>query len=352
MSGLFTHPWMSGLFGDEELQAVLSPESSLKAMIRVEEVYLLARGEAGATDPVLAAEAAAAISGVQIDIEALRESNAIDGLPVPGLVGQLKRILPARYAEVAHVGLTSQDVMDTGLVLQLREAVQLLDNRLEALEQALTEIQVQHGANPLMGRTRMQAALPVTVGDRVDTWRLPLTTHRQRLAELKPRLVCLQLGGPVGDGATFGNKYKEISEAMARRFDLAVPDRSWHVMRAPFAELASWLSLVTASLGKMGQDVSLMAQQGVDEIRLAGGGSSSAMPHKANPVQAELLVTLAQFNAVQVSGMHHAMLSEQERSGVAWALEMMILPGMLMACGCALKTARDIAQKIETIGDV
>jgi 3-carboxy-cis,cis-muconate cycloisomerase len=139
---------------------------------------------------------------------------------------------------------------------------------------------------------------------------------------MSPRLLRLQCGGPVGISS---------GDNLAAHLGLVAPAKSWHTMRDGFGELAGWLSLVSGSLGKIGIDISLMVQQGIDEISLVGGGSSSAMPHKLNPILAELLVTLARYNATQVSGMHQALVHEQERSGAAWALEWMILPNMLNA---------------------
>jgi 3-carboxy-cis,cis-muconate cycloisomerase len=123
----------------------------------------------------------------------------------------------------------------------------------------------------------------------------------------------------------------------------------WHSQRDGLAELAGWLSLVTGSLGKFGQDLALMAQVGSD-IKLSGGGSSSAMPHKQNPVKAEALVALARFNAVQLSGMHQALVHEQERSGAAWTLEWLILPQMVVATAAALRLAAELAGQIESLG--
>ena len=117
-----------------------------------------------------------------------------------------------------------------------------------------------------------------------------------------------------------------------------------------FAELANWLSLVSGSLGKMGKDITLMTQQGVDEMRLRAGGSSSAMPHKQNPILAELLVTLARYNSVQLGGMHQALIHEQERSGAAWALEWMSLPAMLHSTARGLRAAQELLAQVETIG--
>jgi 3-carboxy-cis,cis-muconate cycloisomerase len=123
---------------------------------------------------------------------------------------------------------------------------------------------------------------------------------------------------------------------LAKTLGLGVASRSWHTARDGLAEFASWLSLVSGTLGKIGQDVAMMAQNEIGETVLAGGGKSSAMHHKSNPVQAELLVALARFNATQLSGLHQALIHEQERSGAAWTLEWMVLPGMVSACGASI----------------
>jgi 3-carboxy-cis,cis-muconate cycloisomerase len=210
------------------------------------------------------------------------------------------------------------------------------------LQADLAQLTQAHGGAALMGRTRMQAALPITVADRLATWRMPLERHLARLDEICARVLCVQCGGPVGLGAG--------GAALAAQLGLAAPDKSWHAMRDGFAELASWLSLVSGSLGKMGMDISLMTQQGVDEMRLRAGGSSSAMPHKQNPILAELLVTLARYNSVQLGGMHQALIHEQERSGAAWALEWMILPAMLHSTARGLRAAQELLAQVETIG--
>ncbi|MEL7149199.1 MAG: lyase family protein, partial [Pseudomonadota bacterium] len=147
----------------------------------------------------------------------------------------------------------------------------------------------------------------------------------------------------------FGDEGERIASHMAGALGLAAGP-VWHTDRTAVAEYAGRLSLVTGSLGKFGQDVTLMAQQGVDEITLRGGGGSSAMPHKSNPVIAELLVTLARFNATQISGLHQALVHEQERSGAAWMLEWMILPQMSVVAARALSAACALCDQVERIG--
>lgn len=332
---VFEHPWLSGLFADEPMAALWSPEAGMAHMLAFEAAWSEAQG---------APETAAAIRAYQPDLAALAGSTARDGVVVPALV---KALRAATGDEDVHRGATSQDVIDTALALTLQGCTDLLEDRLRALEEALASLTDRFGAHPMSGRTRMQLAKPITVADRVETWRLPLAAHRDRLAALRGRVELVQIGGPVGDRA--GLEPAFIAQ-VAAVLGLSVPPRAWHAMREGVADYASGLSLISGSLGKMGQDVALMAQQGLGEIALSGGGGSSAMPHKQNPVLAELLVTLARFNATQVAGMHQALVHEQERSGAAWSLEWMILPQMALATGRGLDAALDLATRVERIG--
>ena len=196
----------------------------------------------------------------------------------------------------------------------------------------------------------MQAALPISVADRIETWSLPLARHVARLAEIRQRLLVLQFGGAVGTRHVLGDTSDAVASVFAAELGLECLGKADHAMRDTIGEFANWLSLVSGSLGKMGQDIALMAQQGLDEIDVVGGGSSSAMPHKSNPILAELLVTLARYNATQLSGMHQALIHEQERSGAAWALEWMIVPSMILSTSRGLSAGSELVASIERIG--
>ena len=336
MSGVFAHPWKGGLFADPEIADALSPEAELAAMLRVEAAH---------ARPLGSEPAAIAIEAVRVMPQDLRAGMGSDGVPVPALVRALKeQILPDLHPFV-HKGLTSQDVVDTAQALLLSNVNALFERRISNLEMAFSDLIEREGSALLMGRTRMQAALAITVADRVETWRMPLDGLLTRLNGIAPMLTVLSAGGPVGLGLP-----KAHCQTMGQALGLSVPVKAPHAMRQALADYASWLSLVTGSLGKMGQDVALMAQQGIDELSLKDGGGSSAMPHKQNPVLAELLVTLAHFNATQVSAMHQALVHEQERSGAAWSLEWMILPQMVQATGRALTAARTLLDSIDRIG--
>ncbi|MER0239177.1 3-carboxy-cis,cis-muconate cycloisomerase [Fulvimarina sp. MAC8] len=344
---VFDHPWLNGLFADEETAEIWSSEAQLEHMLAFEAAWSRALSATGLADSAASETAAKFIETAEIDIAALRAGTGQDGIPVPNLVKQLKAIA----GDGIHSGSTSQDVIDTALALTLKATSALLDNRLGALASGLSALEDRFGDRPLMGRTRMQAATEITVRDRVMAWRLPIEGYRSRLPALRQCVERVQVGGASGNRAAVGDKGQAMADHVAASLGLSSTGKAWHAMRENLAAYAGFLSEVSGTLGKMGTDICLMAQQGIDEIALKGGGGSSAMPHKQNPVVAELLVTLGRFNAVQLSGMHQALLHEQERSGAAWALEWMILPQMAMATGRATSAALTLIGDIERIGN-
>ncbi len=347
---VFEHSWLKSLFGDDEIAAPFSLDQLKAHVIAFELALTRALGQSGAIDPEAAARIIEKCQTFTFVDSAISDATGRDGVPVPEIVRQLKDHVGEPDARFVHFGATSQDVIDTALVLTLGDVNAMLEVRLRAVIDGLDGLVSDHGAQPLMGRTRMRAAMPITVADRVATWRNPLVRHLQRLDDTRPRLMVLQFGGAVGVHDRLGDKGDAVARAIADDLGLGHADTCWHAMRDGLAEYASWLSLVTGSLGKMGSDIALMAQDGIEEIALSDGGTSSAMSHKQNPVKAELLVTLARFNAVQLTGMHHALIHEQERSGAAWSLEWMLLPQMAVATGTALKTAITLISSIERIG--
>jgi len=343
----FDHPLLSGLLGDNEVAPQFSPQAEIEEMNYFEEA--LARAEAAeGLIPEAAAEAISIACAFAPDFDAVREATARDGVIGPEYVRQLRSRVPPPHDQYLHFGATSQDLVDTSLVLRLRPLLPMFDERLSAVEAALDELDWRFGDRPLMAHTRMQPAVPIAVGDRLAAWRGPLPRHRQRLAELSPRLLVLQFGGAAGTRDRLGDKGEAVARRLAEALDLGLPERSWHTQRDNVAEFAGWLSLVSGSLGKIGIDIGLMAELG--EIGLKSGGTSSAMPHKQNPVGAEVLVALARHNATLLSGMHQALVHEQERSGAAWTLEWLALPQMVMAASASLRTAITLLGGITAMG--
>jgi 3-carboxy-cis,cis-muconate cycloisomerase len=336
---VFDHPWLSSLLGDEEVARHFDVEAELRAMLDFEIALASAQGELRII-PAEAAEAIAlAAKTFAPDIDSVAAGTLRDGVPAPNWIEQFRRHIGPPHDQHLHFGTTSQDLLDTSLVLRLKPALICLAERLEQVDGRLQALQRKYGDQSVMARSRMQRALPITWGDRIAAWRAPLQRHQQRLAELKPRLLMLQFGGPVGTLDRFGDRGPALAAALGRKLDLPVPAICWQNARDNPVELGDWLSLVSGSLGKIGQDIALLAQNEIAEVMLANGGKSSAMHHKNNPVTAEILVTLARFNAAQIAAMHHTLVHEQERSGSAWTLEWMVLPQMVVATAAALRHA-------------
>jgi 3-carboxy-cis,cis-muconate cycloisomerase len=349
MIGPFDHPWLGALFGDTQAAEIWGADRQLAHILAFEAAYTRALGQVGKVEASVADTVAQQIKAFKPDMANLRAGTARDGVLVPALVAQLKQAIP-HDSGCIHTGTTSQDVIDTALALTLRDFNGLLDDRMSDLIARFDDLGARFGDKTLMGRTRMQVAMPITFSDRLTTWTQPLAAHRNRLSSMRSSVACLQLGGAAGNRAALAPHGDDIARYMATELGLHNPPHVWHAMRGGVVEYAGLLSLISGSLGKFGQDICLMAQQGIDEVTLTGGGGSSAMPHKQNPVLAELLVTLARFNATQVSAMHQALVHEQERSGTAWALEWMILPQMAQATARSLSIASDICGNIKSLG--
>lgn len=342
----FDHPFLSGLLGDADVAEFMTAEADWRAMLRFETALARAEAAAGVIPSAAADRIVAALAAFEPDIAALNTGVGRDGVVIPDFVRQLRAAVGGEAAGFVHVGATSQDVIDTSLALRLKPVLAILDRRLEAVAGALDVLEARDGAIEVMGHTRMQAAIPVPAARKIASWRDPLARHRARLAEVSAGVAILHFGGAAGTLEKLGDAAGAVTRHLADLLELSPVERPRHSERDDIAALASWLSLVTGSLGKMGQDVALAAQSEVGEIRLSGGGGSSAMPHKVNPVGAEALVTLARFNATLLAGMHQSLVHENERSGAAWTLEWMLLPQMLMATAAALRHAQALVGQV------
>lgn len=344
-------PFDSRLYGallsDAEIAALLDDAAQLRAMLEVEAALAEAEG-ACAVIPQQAAETIARVArALTVDPGDLAEVTARDGIPVPGLVAALRRAVGEEAASFVHWGATTQDVMDTGLVLRLRAILDILDGRLDRLCGRFAERARAERHTVMAARTRGQQATPTTLGLKMAGWRAPLQRHRQRLKELRPRLERLSFGGASGTLAALGDKALAVEAALAERLDLVVPPLPWHSQRDGLAELAGWLALVTGSLGKIAGDVRLLSQNEVGELREGSGGGSSTLPQKANPVRSEAVLALARLNAGLAGQMHLAVLHDQERDGAAWQQEWLLLPQMLLACGAALTHMNAVIEDLQ-----
>jgi 3-carboxy-cis,cis-muconate cycloisomerase len=339
-----------GLFSDPEIARHFDDAAEVQAMLRVEGALARVQGRLGVIPGAEAERISSAASRAEIDPRSLAAGTEAAGVPVGALVRRLGEVVGERAAAFVHFGATSQDVVDTGLVLRLRPVVERLDSGLAELVGRLAALADGHRATVMAARTRGQQAVPTTFGLKAAGWLAPLARHRRRLAELSPRLLVLQFGGAAGTLAALGSRGIAVMEALADELGLAAPAAPWHSQRDSLAEFAGWLSLVTGALGKMGQDAMLLAQTEVAEIGVAGGGSST-MPQKANPIAAEVLVAAARMNAGLLASVHQALVHDHERGGAGWQLEWLALPQMACLAGGALRHARGLADGLDVRAD-
>lgn len=342
----FEHPLLAGLLGDPETAGQFSVEAEIAAMLRFESA-LTAAEAACAVVPAAAAEAILkALDRFTPDTDALGVASARDGLIVPELVSQIRATVPDPHKPHVHFASTSQDVIDTALVLRLAPCLDRFSDRLARTCSQIEALMAAAGDRPLMGRTRMQRAVPVRYTDRLSNWLTPLRELKADLQRVRQAVVRLQCGGAAGTLDKLGKDGPAVATELGRRLGLPVPDHHWQTNRHGLVALTNWCAGVTGALGKIGQDIALMTQNELAELRVTSGGGSSAMPHKVNPVSAEVLVALASFTATQAGGMQHVLVHEQERSGTAWTLEWLLLPQIILATGTALNRASSLLDSV------
>ncbi|MGL5445882.1 MAG: lyase family protein [Rhabdaerophilum sp.] len=335
-----------GLLGDPDIVSWLSDEAEIAAMIRAERALAIVQARLGIIPTEAGRWLAEHLSHIHIAPETLAAGVAKDGVVAPALVAALRAQLPPEAANWLHWGMTSQDAQDIALVLRLRDMLALFDQRLRDLIVALSRLAEANRNLPCLARTRMQAAAPTLFGLKAAQWFAPLIRHRERLREMRPRLLAIQLGGAAGNLAAFGAQALPLMDGLADELGLARAE-PWHKGRDRIEELAGWLAMISSSLGTIGADIAMLSQSEVGEIRLTGAGGSSTLPQKQNPVLAEVLVSLARHAATLAGGVHQAGIHTHERDGAAWTLEWLTLPSLIATTGSALCRGMDLIDAIE-----
>ena len=340
-----TNQLFDAYFTAPAMREIFSDRGRLQGMLDFEAALARAEAAAGLVPHSAVAAIEAACHAERYDVRALADAIASAGNSAIPLVKALGKVIASGVPEAeryVHLGATSQDAMDTGLVLQLRAALELIEADLARLADTLSRQALQHADTPLVGRTWLQHATPVTLGMKLAGVLGALTRHRQRLQELRPRLLVLQFGGASGSLAALGSKAMPVAEAL--------PEQPWHTQRDRLVEFASVLGLVAGSLGKFGRDVSLLMQTEAGELfepSAPGKGGSSTMPHKRNPVGAAVLIGAATRVPGLVSTLFAAMPQEHERSLGLWHAEWETLPDICCLVSGALRQAQVIAEGMQ-----
>ncbi|MBI6852433.1 3-carboxy-cis,cis-muconate cycloisomerase [Pseudomonas cichorii] len=340
----FTQPLMREVFCDA---------GRVQGMLDFEAALARAQARVGLIPGDVVADIEQSCRAGLFDFDALAVAIGNAGNSAIPLVKALGKQIARRNPEAeryVHMGATSQDVMDTGLILQVRRAIELLECDLQELADALVVQAQRHAQTPLAGRTWLQQATPVTLGMKIAGWLGAVTRHRQRLQEIRPRLLCLQFGGASGSLAALGDQAFAVTEALAGELQLSVPDQPWHTQRDRLVEFASLLGMIAGSLGKMGRDISLLMQTEVGEVfepAAAGKGGSSTMPHKRNPVGAAVMIGAATRAPGLVAILFAAMPQEHERSLGLWHAEWETLPELCCLVSGSLQQALQVVPGLE-----
>ena len=331
-------------FGTPRMREIFDDRALVSRYVDVE--VALARAQARCN--VIPAEAAreiAARSNIEaLDFDLLRHETEIVGYPILPLVHQLARLC-GESGRYVHWGATTQDIMDTAVVLQVRDALVVIESDLTELRSILVGLAERYRSTPMAGRTHLQQALPVTFGYKVAVWLSMFDRHAERLQQLRPRVLVGEFGGAAGTLASLGDRGLEVQAALMEELDLGIPVATWHVARDGLAEAMNFLGLLTGSLGKVACDVMLMAATEFGEVYepfVKGRGASSTMPQKRNPISSELICAATKAVRQHAGLMLDAMVQDFERATGPWHAEWIALPESFILTAGALHQAKSM----------
>lgn len=341
------------LFRTDAMCEIFSDRGRLQGMLDFEAALAQAEARLGVIPKTAASAIGAQCQAKLFDIEALARAAAPAGNPAIPMVKALTTLVGKKNKEAAgyvHWGATSQDAMDTGLVLQLRGAFDLIDADLARLADVLARLAKKHKRTPMAGRTWLQQAVPITFGLKAAGALSAVERHRTQWHGLRARGLVIQFGGAAGTLASLGGRGLDVAIALAAELKLGVPDLPWHAHRDRVAEVATTLGLLVGTLGKIAHDVSLMMQTEVGEAfepAAPGRGGSSTMPHKRNPVGCAVVLAAATKVPALVSVMLAAMVQEHERGLGNWHAEWETLPEICMLSAGALEQVTRMMEGLE-----
>lgn len=334
------------LFATASMRDVFSDRARLAAMLEAEAALARVQARLGLAPDALA-PALAAISADSLDAAGLGEQIALAGVPTIPFVHAVQARLPEGLARAFHKGATTQDILDTALVLQIRAALALVADELDAILAGLGKLAAAHRDTPCVGRTYGQHAAPLTFGFKAAVWLAGVADAAERLPGLRSRMLLASLGGPVGTLAGLGAHGPAVAEGFAEALGLGAAPIAWHTRRAAMAEGGAWLATLLGALAKMAADIANLASTEVAEVAepwVPGRGGSSAMPHKRNPVSCTVILAAASAAKGHVTTLLDAMAGAHERPPGLWHAEWHALPTLFGLASGALREVASLAQ--------
>jgi 3-carboxy-cis,cis-muconate cycloisomerase len=339
-----------GIFTTDPMRQVWSDENRTAKYVEIERALAIVQGRLGLIPKEAADEIVSHCHIEEIDMARLRQQTERIGYPILGVVTQINQLCRDKLGEFVHWGATTQDITDTATVLQIREALQLVDDELAAIGQAMAKLAKEHRLTPVIGRSNLQQAIPVTFGYKMAGLLSAILRHRERLAQLKERVLVGEFAGAAGTLASLENGAMQTQAGLCAELGLAQPVIAWHTIRDNIAETGAVLGLIGGTLGKLSMDVKLMMQTEVGEVFEPyhhGRGSSSTMPQKRNPIASCYIHAAISVLRQHSAALMDAMVADHERSTGPWEIEWIVLPEAFCLIAGALKQSRAIVEGLE-----
>jgi 3-carboxy-cis,cis-muconate cycloisomerase len=338
------------IFSTAEMRAVFSDEQRTAFYLEIEAALARVQERLGIIPADAAREIVAKCRVENIDFDRLKSQTERIGYPILGVVQQIVSLCERGLGEWCHWGATTQDITDTATIMQIRAALVLVERDMEAIAAALADLARRYRDTPMAGRSNLQQAVPLTFGFKCASLLAAMQRHRERLAQLRPRVLVGEFAGAVGTLASIGPDGLKVQAGLMEELRLGQPEIAWHTVRDRIGEVGCFLGLVTGTLGKISMDVKLLMQTEVAEVYEPfheGRGSSSTMPQKRNPVASLYIHATAALVRQNVAALLEAAVADHERSTGPWEIEWIALPDIFLLASGALAQTRDMLQGLE-----
>src|SRR5215831_4356570 len=338
------------IFSTADMRHVFSDEARVGYYLEIEAAMAKAQARLGIIPENAAREIVRQCRIENIDFARLKRQTERIGYPILGIVQQIVELCAEGLGEWCHWGATTQDITDTVAIMQIRAALELVEKEMKAITTALADLSRRHRDTPMAGRSNLQQAVPLTFGFKTAALLAAMQRHRERLAQLKPRVLVGEFGGAVGTLASLGGDGLKVQAALMQELGLAQPEIAWHTVRDRIGEVACFLGLLTGTLGKISMDVKLLMQTEVAEVYEPfheARGSSSTMPQKRNPISSLYIHSTAALVRQHVAALLEAAVADHERSTGPWEIEWIALPEIFLLASGALSQTRLLVQGLE-----
>ncbi len=338
------------IFSTQEMRRVFSDEARTGYYLEIEAALARAQARLGIIPEKAAHEIVRQCRIENIDLVRLKQQTERIGYPILGVVQQIVDLCADGLGEWCHWGATTQDITDTAAIMQIRAALELVEKDMEAIAAALADLSRRYRDTPMAGRSNLQQAVPLTFGFKTATLLAAMQRHRERLAQLRPRVLVGEFGGAVGTLASLGADGLKVQAAMMAELGLGQPEIAWHTVRDRIGEVGCFLGLVTGTLGKISMDVKLLMQTEVAEVYEPfheARGSSSTMPQKRNPISCLYIHSTVALVRQHVAALLEAAVADHERSTGPWEIEWISLPEIFLLSSGALAQTKLLVQGLE-----